>query len=163
MDETTMTRGQMVAQALNAVSAIVRGAEKPGVLIDHDPARDAYCGVETAQYLCHGLAVRSGWWTDLKTGEPLTREQVNIPEKLCLVHSEVSEAMEGARKGLKDDHLPHRDMLEVELADAVIRILDLAGFLELDLAGAMLEKLAYNQQRADHKLVNRTKEGGKAF
>lgn len=112
---------------------------------------------------CHALATKSGWWTDVKTGEPLTLEQVNIAEKLCLIHSEVSEAMEGARKGLQDDHLPQRSMLEVELADAVIRIFDLAGFLKLDIAGAMIEKLAYNQQRADHKLENRAKDGGKAF
>lgn len=120
-------------------------------------------GVWAMQIICHGLAAKSGWWTDLQTGERKTREQVNIPEKLCLIHSEISEAMEGARKGLKDDHLPHRDMLEVELADAIIRILDLAGFLELDIAGALIEKLAYNQRRADHKLDNRKAAGGKAF
>lgn len=120
-------------------------------------------GLADAQELCHQLASRSGWWSDLKTGERLKPEQVNIGEKLCLVHSEVSEAMEGARKGLMDDHLPHRKMIEVELADAVIRILDLAGYLDLDIAGAVIEKLAYNQQRADHKLDNRRAEGGKAF
>lgn len=120
-------------------------------------------GLDAAQNLCHLLASHSGWWTDLQTGERKTPEQVNIPEKLCLIHSEISEAMEGARKGLKDDHLPHRDMLEVELADAIIRILDLAGFLQLDIAGALIEKLAYNQRRADHKLDNRKAAGGKAF
>jgi len=119
--------------------------------------------LEDTQRASHALAVKSGWWSDRMTGEPLTLSQVNIAEKLCLIHSEVSEAMEGARKGLKDDHLPHRDMLEVELADAVIRILDLAGYLKLDIAGAVVEKLAYNQQRADHKLENRAKDGGKAF
>lgn len=123
----------------------------------------ALMGLLSAQAMCHQLAAHSGWWTDLQTGERKTREQVNIPEKLCLIHSEISEAMEGARKGLKDDHLPHRDMLEVELADAIIRILDLAGFLELDIAGALIEKLAYNQRRADHKLDNRKAAGGKAF
>ncbi len=86
-----------------------------------------------------------------------------VAEKLCLSHSEVSEAMEGYRKGLQDDHLPHRSMLEVELAYAVIRIADLAGALGLDLGGAIAEKLRYNQQRADHKPENRAKEGGKAF
>lgn len=44
-----------------------------------------------------------------------------------------------------DDKIPHRSMLEVELADALIRICDMAGGLGLDLEGAVLEKLEYNQ------------------
>jgi len=84
-------------------------------------------------------------------------------ELLCLVHSEISEAMEGARKRLQDDHLPGRCMLEVELADAVIRIFDMAGGLGLDLPGAIAEKLAYNAKRADHKPDSRRADGGKAF
>jgi len=78
-------------------------------------------------------------------------------------HSEVSEAMEGARKNLMDDHLPERPMLEVELADAVIRIMDLAGGLNLDLGGAIADKLLYNTERADHKPENRAKYNGKVF
>ena len=38
-------------------------------------------------------------------------------------------------------------MVEVELADAVIRIADLAGALGLDLGGAIAEKLEYNRNR----------------
>lgn len=73
------------------------------------------------------------WWTDIDTGELLKR---NVGELLMLTVSELSEAMEGHRKGLMDDHLPHRKMIEVELADAMIRILDLAGGLNLDLGGS---------------------------
>ena len=72
-------------------------------------------------------------------------------------------SLEGHRKGLQDDHLPHRPMVEVELADALIRIGDLAGALDLDVAGAVREKLAYNKQRADHKPENRQAAGGKAY
>ncbi len=54
-------------------------------------------------------------------------------------------------------------MVEVELADAVIRIFDLAGALGLDVAGAITEKMEYNLNRADHKLENRSKENGKSF
>lgn len=112
--------------------------------------------------VCHGLAYKSGWWT--KNGEDVTQTgNFNVPEKLCLIHSEISEAMEGFRKDLMDDHLPHRKMVEVELADAVIRIFDLAGALRLDIGGAMVEKLAYNQKRADHRPENREQEGGKKF
>lgn len=119
-------------------------------------------------HVCHGASKAAGWWTNLATGESTTSERgqppkVNVPEKLCLIHSEVSEAMEGHRKNRMDDHLPHRPMLEVELADAFIRICDLAGGLGLDLPGAIWEKLAYNAQRADHKLENRLAADGKKF
>ena len=112
--------------------------------------------------VCYERAVLAGWWTDLKTGEDM-RGKRNVPELLCLIHSEISEAMEGHRKGAMDDKLPHRPALEVELADAVIRICDLAGGFDLDLGGAVAEKLAYNRNRADHKPENRVLEGGKAY
>lgn len=104
-------------------------------------------------HLCHGLAKEAGW-----NDKP--RE---IGTELMLIFSDVSEAMEGARKDLMDDHLPSRKMLEVELADALIRICDTAGKHGLDLGGAVLAKLKYNQQRSDHKIENRNKEGGKKF
>ena len=66
--------------------------------------------------------------------------QLTTPMKLVLIHSEISEAMEGFRKGIKDEHLPDRSMFEVELADALIRIFDLAGAHDLDLGGALQEK-----------------------
>ena len=70
---------------------------------------------------------------------------------------------EGDRKQLKDDKLPHRDMLEVELADCLIRIFDMAGGLNLDISGALVEKLKFNATREDHKPENRAKEGGKKY
>jgi hypothetical protein len=118
---------------------------------------------------CHGDAARAGWWTDIKTGADLRDadgdggRRFNVAEKLALIHSEVSEALEADRKGLMDDHLPHRKGIEVELADAMIRICDLAGALSLDLGGAVAEKLAYNRLRADHKLHNRAAAGGKKY
>lgn len=113
---------------------------------------------------CHGAAYKAGWWTDLETGEDKNETgNFNVGEKLCLIHSEISEAMEGDRKGLMDDKLPHRQMLEVELADAVIRIFDLAGAMKLDVGGAITEKLEYNASRADHKIENRKAAGGKTY
>ena len=80
-----------------------------------------------------------------------------------LIVSEIAEAMEGDRKNLMDDHLKHRPMLEVELADALIRIFYFAGKHGLDVAGAMVEKLVYNTTRADHKPENQNKVNGKKY
>ena len=109
---------------------------------------------------CHGIAKETGWWNDVNTGEPIER---NKGELICLMHSELSEAMEGVRMGTMDHHLPDRKAEEVELADALIRILDYAGAYNLDIGGALVEKLVYNIHRADHKPENRRKDDGKAF
>ena len=117
----------------------------------------------------HQRNIRAGWWTDIKTGATLLgkdengRDRRNVPELLMLVVSEVAEAMEGYRKNLQDDKLPDRSMFEVELADVFIRIFDIAGAHNLDLGGAIYEKLNYNANREDHKIENRMKSNGKKF
>ncbi len=93
-------------------------------------------------------AANQKWWHDLETGQPIQR---NFGELIALCHSELSEALEGHRKNLMDDKLPHRKMAEVELADTVIRIFDIAAGLGMDLQGAYQEKMAYNAVREDHK------------
>lgn len=100
------------------------------------------------------------WWRHPSTGEPLP---INVPEKLMLVVSELSEALEAHRKNLHDSHLPHRPGLEVELADAVIRILDMSVGLGLDIGGAISEKLDYNKTRLDHSDAARLLPGGKKY
>ncbi len=134
------------------------------VLLDHSTS-----ALNVLAQIVHERNVQAGWWTDLATGTDLRgkdehgRDLRNVPELLCLIHSEVSEAMEGYRKNLMDDKLPHRTMFETELADVIIRIMDLAGAHNLDLSGAVLEKLEFNKNRPDHKLENRIKSDGKKF
>jgi NTP pyrophosphatase (non-canonical NTP hydrolase) len=129
--------------------------EDPEIAVSADILRDA----------CYGASLRAGWHTNLKTGRPFTTEENNerFPVRLMLIVSELAEAMEGHRKDLMDDHLPHRKMAEVELADAVIRIFDLAGERGFDLGSAIAEKLAYNRDRADHKPDSRVAAGGKTY
>lgn len=107
---------------------------------------------------CH--AANQHWWHDPVTGKRLDR---NKGELLCLIHSEISECMEGERKNLMDDKLPHRKMAEVELADALIRIFDYAGAFNYDLDGAVAEKRAFNAQRQDHKAESRLAANGKRW
>lgn len=88
----------------------------------------------------HSLATRKGWWND----EP------NIPEKLALIHSEISEALEAYRSNEMVTRISESGKPEgfaVELADAVIRILDLCGYLRIDLESEIELKHNYNTTR----------------
>lgn len=100
------------------------------------------------------------WWVEPLTGAP---RPINHGEKFMLMVSEISEAMEGQRQGKMDDKLPHRLMVEVELADAIIRIMDYAGKFNLDIGGAIYEKLKYNTTRKDHTTEARLAPGGKKY
>jgi hypothetical protein len=129
--------------------------------LQHTPDEDvALAGLRRAQALCHETAVKAGWYQDPATGAPVQR---NFGEVIALMHSELSEALEAHRKGLMDDKLPHRPGIEVEFADCIIRILDTAAALDLDVPGAIIEKNRFNRTRADHSLEARRAAGGKAY
>lgn len=111
----------------------------------------------------HGKSKAAGWWNEKGTGESLIGNPYVIATKLMLCVTELSEAMEGLRKDLMDDKLPHRKMAEVELGDTLIRICDLAGALGYNLGEATMEKDAFNSVRPDHKPGARTMAGGKRY
>lgn len=76
----------------------------------------------------------------------------NVPvetrsSKIALMHSELSEMLEGVRKPAPDSHCPDFTSEEIELADLIIRAADYAGARELRLAQAILAKMGYNASR----------------
>ena len=90
-----------------------------------------------------------GWWDD---------PDRCLFECLQLVSTEVAEATEAERKDLMDDHLPHRKGGEVELADALIRVLDLGGRLGLEYCPqprGFVEEYGNKSVGAMHLAINR--------
>jgi flagellar biosynthesis/type III secretory pathway protein FliH len=83
----------------------------------------------------HETARAKGWW----------QEDRNDGEMLALMHSELSEALEALRAGNPpDDKIPEYDGVSAELADVVIRIMDMVVARRLQVAEALCAKVAFN-------------------
>jgi NTP pyrophosphatase (non-canonical NTP hydrolase) len=96
----------------------------------------------------HAEAVKHGWYDQVA---PDTMGKYFIPAQLALIHSEISEALEAYRKdGVPDPGeaftVGDGSFVE-ELADAVLRIIDLCGFLQIDIEHAVEVKHQYNLTR----------------
>lgn len=104
--------------------------------------------------ISHETAKAKGWYDG--------QGQRNIPEALCLIHSEITEALEEYRQfpnklhelsHIGDERKPVG--FPSELADILIRVADLAGYLDINLEQAVKEKMAYN-------ITREYRHGGKA-
>lgn len=105
--------------------------------------KDFFSSFQTVQQLAHANAVRKGFW-----GTPGNTER-NFGEAIALVHSELSEALESwrAASDAPDEHVPTHESVAVELADAIIRIMDIAEGFGYNVAEALVAKIAFNAGR----------------
>jgi len=88
----------------------------------------------------HDWAKSKGFWD--KHGDR------NFGEMIALIHSELSEALEGYRHGNPpDEHCPEHSNVAIELADCLIRILDTAHGLGFDISAAVQAKMEFNETR----------------
>lgn len=132
------------------------------------------------QKAVHENSVKHGFWNapwPLLTGSAHAKDTIHaqVPTKLALIHSEVSEALECYRDGEMVEGYENVNVWEdcggeqipvivdskpvglpSELADVVIRVMDLAEALGIDLEGAIESKHEYN-------LTRPYKHGGKAI
>jgi NTP pyrophosphatase (non-canonical NTP hydrolase) len=108
--------------------------------------RDFIVEFENIQSYVHDNALAHGWWDDPR----------NDGELIALMHSELSEALEGLRNGYKpSDHIPDFSFVEEELADCIIRIMDFAQARGLRVDEALIAKHLFN--------IGRPHKHGKKF
>ena len=117
--------------------------------------REGRATLNEITHAAHANSMDKGFWDDQKlavNATRLDRERVQrtIPEKLALIHTEVSEALEDYRDGVMVTTMDAKGKpvgFPSELADIVIRVMDVCGGLGIDLDEEIRLKVAYNRRR----------------
>lgn len=89
-------------------------------------------------FRCYRTSADHGFWSNLPR---------NKGEMIALIHSELSECLEAVRKPRMDEHCPEHTSEAVEMADAIIRILDYCAGHGIDLGPAFEAKMEFNRGR----------------
>ena len=152
-------------QTLRALAQKFRRKAAEGLINESDPEMTTLrkCMTEAWRKQTGGrieaLCNQIGLW---RRAQGFQTHWQNVPEKLMLIVTEVSEAMEALRylrpdfisaleQGIDRSVDAEQDCIlknfEEELADAVIRIADLSEALRLDLESAIYKKMAKNETR----------------
>jgi hypothetical protein len=149
LDQSSEDLDRSISALKESITALVLGPEGPSTKKSTTKSKsDNWSGLYNIQKDIHKTAVDKGWWETVNK---------NFGESISLMHSELSEALEASRAGNPpDDKIPEYSGIEAELADCVIRILDVAEGNGFDVIGAMKAKMNYNKTRE-------YKHGGKAF
>lgn len=103
--------------------------------------------IKTLQKESHRIAVEHGFFDGQENDEARANPYI-VSTKLMLIVSELAEAMEDVRDGNWDINLlDHPTGFPIELADVMIRLTNLAEWMEIDLEEAIQIKQAYNETR----------------
>lgn len=98
-------------------------------------------GWSEISFQVHMNAIHKGFWD-------MGIDKRNQAEMIALMHLELSEALEAIRHGNPaSEHIPDYSGLEEELADVVIRVMDMGEAFQLRLAAAILKKMEFNAGR----------------